>query len=277
MTGLVKKLRERINGFALSSIAGINNAFVQLKSREKWEPSGFAELDEITARSLVGTDISDHLIVIFVESIALQPKLIVELGVRGGESTFVFERTARLCGSNLVSVDIHDCHGASHLETWHFVRKDDVLFASEFAEWCQANRTNFPIDVLFIDTSHLFEHTLKEFQSWFPFLSANAKVILHDTNMNVLYRRRNGTMGVAWNNDRGVIRALEVFLDRKFNETTDFIDYHKGWLIKHYHHSLGLTVLQRFELPEKKNHQTPSGFSNSDSTMSIVDGGVNQR
>jgi len=89
MTGLVKKLWKRINGLALSSIAGINNAFVQLKSTEKREPSGFAELDEIRARSLVGTDISDHLIVIFVESIVLQPKLIVELGVRGGESTFV--------------------------------------------------------------------------------------------------------------------------------------------------------------------------------------------
>ena len=138
------------------------------------------------------------------------------------------------------------------METWHFVRKEDVMFASEFAEWCKANRTNFPIDVLFIDTSHLFEHTLKEFQSWFPFLAANAKVILHDTNMNVLYRRRNGTMGVAWNNDRGVIRALEVFLGRKFDETTDFIDYHKGWLIKHYHHSLGLTILQRFEPPGKR-------------------------
>ena len=36
------------------------------------------------------TDISDHLETLFVESLSMEPKLIVELGVGDGESTMVF-------------------------------------------------------------------------------------------------------------------------------------------------------------------------------------------
>ena len=46
---------------------------------------------------------------LFTEALSVHPSLIVELGVRGGESTFVFERVAKMCGSQLGSVDIEDC------------------------------------------------------------------------------------------------------------------------------------------------------------------------
>ena len=40
-----------------------------------------------------------------------------------------------------------------------------------------------PVDVLFIDTSHLYEHTVRELAAWFPLLANKALVIFHDTNL----------------------------------------------------------------------------------------------
>src|SRR5205823_5200081 len=60
------------------------------------------DLRAIRARAAVGTDISSHLEALYVVGLAAHPRLIVELGVRGGESTFVFERVARRSGADLV-------------------------------------------------------------------------------------------------------------------------------------------------------------------------------
>ncbi len=73
------------------------NTFIDLKTRRRYISSGLKELNEIKEHSLVRTDISDHLVSLFIESLSIKPKLIVELGVRGGESTFVLERVAKLC------------------------------------------------------------------------------------------------------------------------------------------------------------------------------------
>ena len=45
------------------------------------------------------SDISDHLATIFSEAVAAKPRLIVELGVRGGESRYALERAARVTRS----------------------------------------------------------------------------------------------------------------------------------------------------------------------------------
>src|SRR5258708_24796497 len=82
---------------------------VELINPFPFTKSGKTELDEIFQRAQARTDIRDHLVPMFVETMEMEPQLIVELGVRTGESTFVFERVARLCGARLVSVDIDDC------------------------------------------------------------------------------------------------------------------------------------------------------------------------
>src|SRR6059058_4649927 len=74
------------------------------------------DLRAIRARAAFGTDISSHLEALYVAGLAAHPRLIVELGVRGGESTFVFERVARRAGADLVSVDIADCSAVSRYE-----------------------------------------------------------------------------------------------------------------------------------------------------------------
>ncbi len=195
------------------------------------------------------TDISDHLITLFVEGTQTKPRLIVELGVRGGESTYVFERVSQLTGAKLVSVDIEDCSSSSTYENWMFVQMDDIAFAQQFESWCVQRQIIPEIDLLFIDTSHKFDHTVQELQYWLPFTSSQAKVILHDTNMRHIYRRADGSLGVTQHQHRGVIAALEQYFNKSFNERLSFLDYQQGWLIKHVSHSSGLTILEKITPP----------------------------
>ncbi len=221
----------------------IYNLFKPVKQEKKTFEDKFEE--EIYEKSLKRSDINEHLLTIYRESVETCPKLIVELGVRGGVSTFVFERVAKKCNSTLVSVDIEDCSDISDWENWHFVQKDDIEFAKEFKDWCKERNIAPEIDILFIDTSHLYQHTKDEIKHWFPYLSKNAKVIFHDTNMGFLYKRKDGSYGNGWDNKRGVIRAIEDFCEKKFNEKKEFTDKCKGFEIKHYPYCSGLTIFTK--------------------------------
>ena len=205
------------------------------------------ELREIQDRAIrFRSDISDHLPTLFSESIAMRPRLIVELGVRGGESRFVFERVAKLNDSFLVSVDMDDCSAAcSPASKWYFLKADDVLFAQEFPAWCGEHGVSLGIDVLFIDTSHLYDHTVEEIRGWFSHLNPKSKVIFHDTNLRKLGRRMDGTLLRGWDNDRGVIRAIEDFLGARLNERVDFVTTINQWVVRHWARCNGLTVLER--------------------------------
>ena len=240
------------------SILGSYNSLIDfissLRGSEKFS-SDLKEFNEIRERILKQrhvSDINDHLISLFVESIDIKPKLIVELGVRGGESTFVLERVAKLCNAELVSVDIENCSNVSTYENWYFIKKDDVTFAKDFKNWCEEKRIKPKIDVLFIDTSHFYEHTVQEINHWFPYLSDRSKVFFHDTNISKFYFRKDHSMGwgwrKGWSNERGVIRALEELFNEKFNEKEEFITVKNGWIIKHYPYCNGFTILVRYNI-----------------------------
>lgn len=223
----------------------VRNGAIDLRGKRAHHRTGLRSFDEVVERSLTRTDISDHLTTLFLESLAVRPSLIVELGVRGGESTFVLERIARLYRAKLVSVDIADCSHVSSYPDWVFVKSDDIVFAQKFPSWCREQGIAGSVDVLFIDTSHEFEHTLAEITNWFPFLSDRCKVFVHDTNMKKIYYRKDGSMGFGWPKRRGVIAALETYFDRKFDERHDFNEFVGGWLLKHHALCCGLTILER--------------------------------
>src|SRR5262249_18450510 len=85
------------------------------------------------------TDISDHLGSILFYALDSRPKLIVELGTRGGESTRSLLAAAHISKATMLSVDIGDCGRVEvpHRERWNFVRSDDVAFGKNgFAGWC---------------------------------------------------------------------------------------------------------------------------------------------
>ncbi len=234
-----------IKGTALRWVSTVYNGLVDLRPRGEPPPAALAELREVQRQARRRTDISDHLVTLFTQALDVKPKLIVELGVRGGESTFVFERVARLCDATLVSVDIRDCAEVCEYGRWHFVRNDDIAFGREFVAWCRERSIEPRIDVLFIDTSHLYEHTRREIETWLPLLSPNGKVFFHDSHLRTVYFRSDGSMGIGWDNDRGVMRALEEHFGTRFHETRDFVDVRDGWRIEHRAICNGLTILSR--------------------------------
>ena len=194
-------------------------------------------------------DIADHLTSLFFLASLSNAKLMVELGTRGGESTRALLSAAALNEAILLSVDIRDCGSLSlpHAHYWRFVQADDVVFGeSGFQQWCLRNSLAPNVDFLFVDTSHEYDHTRREIEVWSPYLSPNGMIVFHDTNMGEgIYGRLDGSVHSGWNNQRGVIRAIEEFLGCSYDENTFFSDYRKGFVVKHDPHSNGLTVLIR--------------------------------
>lgn len=230
----------------LANAIRVYNAAIRTRVRVETAASDLREEEEILDyMSRNDTAISDNLQLIFWASLAVAPRSIVELGVRGGDSTFVFERVADLTGAYILSSDIVDCSGTSHHERRYFVREDDVVLASRFGQFCRANALYDKVDILFVDTSHTYDHTCREIEAWFPHLGGHCVAIFHDTNLKVVNRRVSGRLALGWNNERGVIRALEAYLGTALDETSDFLVYRKGWLVSHHAASSGLTILSR--------------------------------
>ncbi len=208
------------------------------------------EIDELvnySNRSL--TDISSHLPTIVYEVMIENPKLIVELGVRGGESTQAFLTASKLTESRLLSVDIDDCSNVVSDPNWLFHKGDDIILAKQFKSYAKKNKIPSEIDILFIDTSHTYDHTLEEMKFWFPYLSTKAKVIFHDTNSPKIVKIRDGSLypKINQSSQRDVIAAIETFFNLKIDESKPFVYSNKKWLFKHDPFSFGLTILKRLK------------------------------
>ena len=172
------------------------------------------------------------------------------MGTRGGISTRALLAAAEIAEAQVLSVDIEDCSNIDlpeHLRPrWTFVRADDVAFAGQpFEDFCAAQRLPLLADVILIDTSHIYEHTRAEIAEWMPHLSPRGVMLFHDTNMSSTYRRLDGGVGRAFENDRGVIRAVEDLLARRYDETTYFTDCVNGFLVSHVPWSSGFLILRR--------------------------------
>lgn len=99
---------------------------------------------------------------------------VLELGVRSGNSTSAFLAAAEKNDGHVWSADtqfpdVPARWGEGAL--WTFVQGDDLLL-----DW---NRQVF--DVVFIDTSHHYDHTLAELRKYVPLVAKGGVVLLHDT------------------------------------------------------------------------------------------------
>ncbi len=224
---------------------GFYNFVVLLFKRKKVEKSDNEDINLIRQKAEKLTDINEHLETIYNLTVKQEPKLIVELGVRGGESTFVFEMAAKKSNAYLLSVDIEDVDFSCDYDKWLFYKGDDIKLGNNFFSFADKNNLPNKIDVLFIDTSHQYEHTVLEIKTWFPHLADNCLVIFHDTNISTIFKRKGGTIGGGWNNNRGVIRAIEEYLNTKLNEKEEFQITINDFNVTHYPYCNGLTVLEK--------------------------------
>ena len=231
--------------FTTPTLVKLWNAFVARNAELFLSGNLSEDIQAVVRQSEKRTSISDHLLTLYAEATEVKPMVTVELGTGGGDSTLVLLRAAERCSGTLVSVDVDDCSDVVRSDRWVFVRSDDVEFGRNWSNWARTRGLHQMIDLLFIDTSHQYDHTCAEIRAWFPNLGPQAKVIFHDTNLNAFNRYRDGFVSVGWNNQRGVIRAIEDYLGVRIDERKALCAVIGDWLIRHDPICNGLTVLRR--------------------------------
>ncbi len=241
------KLRRGIVGTLFSFRNGRHHPITIL------DPTLAAALGVTEGSSIPPSDISDHLNLLFHRVVERRPRLIVELGTRGGASTRALLAGAEVVDALVLSVDLDDCGTLPlpHGERWRFIRGDDVAFGeSGFREWAEGEGVEPRVDLLFLDTSHEYEHTKRELEVWLPHLAPEGVIMLHDTNMGEgIFTRLDGSVGHGWDNRRGVVRALEEALGAHLPENGHFVTRAGGYLIRHTPTCGGLTELTRLPKP----------------------------
>jgi predicted O-methyltransferase YrrM len=103
--------------------------------------------------------------------------VIIELGVRSGQSTSAFLAGIQGNGGEAWSVDVDPPQVPPHwhnLPGWHFLQADDL--SAQAQAWLPQQ-----CDVLFIDTSHTVEQTLAELRLYVPRVRKGGIVLMHDT------------------------------------------------------------------------------------------------
>ncbi len=118
---------------------------------------------------------------------------VLELGVRTGISTSAWLAAAEKAGGHVWSVDVQPPMVPASWEKsglWTLTVADDlgalpVLDGLEF-------------DVLFIDTSHEFGHTLAELVRFYPRVVPGGRVLAHDTVWFAGVRHALDAFGLPW-------------------------------------------------------------------------------
>lgn len=127
---------------------------------------------------------------------ASRPRPVVaELGTRAGQSTCALLAGAATTGGHVWSVDPGPLeHGAGKVPgwwartgLWSFLAEDDMSDAA--GAWLPA-----ALDVLFIDTSHAYGHTLAELRRYAPRVRPGGTVLCHDVEL----RHDDLVMGEEW-------------------------------------------------------------------------------
>lgn len=127
------------------------------------------------------TDIHQHLVTLHGLVTSIAAKTVIELGVNLGESTVALLEAVHVTEGTLISVDIQLLPNVVPMLTeyglisrWNFNLSDDL----EYAKTWPAGKL---ADLIFIDTSHTFDHTTKEIAAYEPILRPGGIMVFHDT------------------------------------------------------------------------------------------------
>lgn len=100
---------------------------------------------------------------------------VLELGTRTGVSTIAWLYALEQTGGHLTSVDLDPKPAIGDFDHWTFIQGDDTD-----AELIQ---TLAPADIVFIDTSHHYEHTLFELNVYRWLVKPGGVIVCHDTEL----------------------------------------------------------------------------------------------
>lgn len=134
---------------------------------------------EYEARATVWSDIQGHLPTLLATVLRYPAATVLELGVRWGTSTSALLHGVNQVGGHLWSVDIAPPTVPgwwAETGLWTLTIGDDLDPAVVDA---QPN----PVDILFIDTSHAYDHMLAELRTYVPLVKPGGTVLCHDTEL----------------------------------------------------------------------------------------------
>jgi predicted O-methyltransferase YrrM len=132
--------------------------------------------EDYQARLGAWSDIQDCLERLHDAAAAIPRVRVLELGVRSGNSTAAFLAAAEKADGHVWSVDIEPPAVPQEwaLSTWWtFALGDDLLAYPLQPEF----------DILFIDSSHRYAHTLAELRKFVPMVVPGGRILLHDTRL----------------------------------------------------------------------------------------------
>jgi predicted O-methyltransferase YrrM len=157
---------------AISDTLGVDNIYVEATLWSYTVPTLAAEYDRLCR---VPSDIYEHLPT-FVEMVRERnAQHVIELGTRTGVSTIAWLYGLQATGGLLTSVDIDERPAIGNHDGWTFIQGDDLDPAITSALE--------PADIVFIDTSHLYEHTVAELNIYRWLVKPGGLIVCHDTNL----------------------------------------------------------------------------------------------
>ena len=105
----------------------------------------------------------------------LDAKHVVELGSRSGVSTVAWLHGLKLTGGRLTSIDLDHAPDIGTWSNWEHIQGDDE-------DPVIVGRVE-PADIVFIDTSHHFGHTVRELNTWRWLVKPGGVICGHDSEL----------------------------------------------------------------------------------------------
>jgi len=120
-----------------------------------------------------------------------KPQKVLEVGVSSGASTVVLANALKETGGKLYSIDLSKTYYREPSKPCGFIMEKYPELKSNHKQYLGGIACTFldeignGIDFALIDTAHVFPGELLDFLMVYPYLSADATVVFHDTSLNL--------------------------------------------------------------------------------------------
>ncbi|MGI0060963.1 MAG: class I SAM-dependent methyltransferase [Nitrosotalea sp.] len=144
----------------------------EYKIAKKFLPKNMVEEKMVTY-----SDTWQHIPTLYLLCMMKKPMAILELGFRTGNTALPLLYAAQQYGGHVYSVDIEEWPEVGNFfdnkksleQYWTFIKSDDLKL-----DW------NVPVDFIYVDTSHSYEHTMSELKKYEPLLKSGGVMAFHD-------------------------------------------------------------------------------------------------
>ena len=186
---------------------------------------GLAEVRKYASQLNEQNDIKKHLKTLYNLVYETKPRVILEFGVRLGNSTFALSKGAALCNSILISVDRElGCADANDSDRWIFIHGDDIQFVKGL--------TTGGLDFIFVDSDHDYKHVVELIGVCKQKASSRCVWAFHDGNSQYAVDVRNA--------------ITELFNLPEFDWETDYKLKGEQYELIHHAYNNGLTIIKQF-------------------------------